>query len=158
MVRKMEALVGLSAQSLLLMLKNCVNTAFMFLVQTVDPSVTRPFAQQLDAAIERILIQHVLQLAEEELRASGQVERRARVVRALRWMRLPLRMGGDGLTSMEDVAPAAYFSSMVSAMARESRLEELYAEFEDTLAGAYQTIMEQLSGVDTNYRPLTLKR
>ena len=156
LVRKMEALVGLNAQSLLLMLKNCVNTAFMFLLQTVDPSVTRPFAQQLDAAIERILIQHVLQLSEEELRVSGQVERRARVVRALRWMRLPLRMGGDGLTSMEDVAPAAYFSSMVSAMARESRLEEHYAEYEDTLAGAYQTIMEHLSGLDTNYLPVNV--
>ena len=133
----------------------CVNPGFMYFLQTVKPSIAAPFAKELDTAIERILLQEVFQLSSVEQYAGDSQVLRPRVQRALDWARLPLSLDGLGVTSMEDVAPAAYFSSFMAAVTREEKLECLIAVYEDGLAQVYDKVRSQLPNVETDYLPPT---
>ena len=90
--------INTSLQVQLCILRYCANTQLTYFLRTMPPSVTIDAARRHDAIIEEALHGIVLTAAatvrEREL--------------AFRQARLPVKMGGMGITSMERIRPAAW--------------------------------------------------
>jgi hypothetical protein len=109
-----------SLQVQLCMLRYCANTQLTYFLRTMPPSVTIDAARRHDEIIEEVWHGIVLTAAatvrEREL--------------AFRQARLPVKLGGMGITSMEQVRPAAWIGSWALTW---PTLRRLHAPFRSML-------------------------
>jgi hypothetical protein len=79
----------------------CANTSLVYFMRTMGSDVTRAAAARHDALVEQAF-HRILASTNSSAATAGQ---------AIRQARLPVKMGGAGLTSMQAIAPAACVGS-----------------------------------------------
>ena len=112
-----------SLQVQLSILRFCANTQLTYFLRTMPPSVTIDAARKHDEIIEETW--HAM------LRTTSASQRERDI--AFRQARLPVDMGGMGITSMEEIRDAAWVGSWALTW---PMLRQLHAPFQDVLIAA----------------------
>ena len=101
-----NALDNGALQNAFLLLRYCICPGkLIFLARTHPPHLSAPFLRMFDASVE----QAVLQMIDAPVFLNNDPARHAHILRRIH---LPTRFGGLGLSSVEEMAPAAYIGSI----------------------------------------------
>ena len=102
---------GIDAQVAVSLLRKCIVPALVFLSQVTPPTITLPAFARYDSFLADFLESKVLTPKACTAPICGE----DRLTKFRKRIRLPLRHRGAGITSMSAIAPAAFFSSVVSS-------------------------------------------
>jgi ribonuclease HI len=107
------------------LLKTCINSRFNYFCRCAPPRLTRATAEKFDVAVSSSLSRY-LKIPVFDGGASDENARNSPWFDALIQLRLPVRDGGGGLTSVADVNLPAFYSALASTLQWLARGSEVH--------------------------------